>query len=219
MKKIVIIGNGSYARMLNQYMKMSGWDEISAYAVDEYCIGEAELDGIEVISLEKLKADYPCEEYDLVLGIGYVQMAKVRKRVFEQCKSWGYHFQNYIHPTAIISPDAQIGEGNNILEGVIVEAGVTIGNANLFFGGSMVGHESMIGNYNTFSVKSTIAGLVTVGNHCFLGVSSAVKDHVTLKDYVLLGAMAYGFKNMEEYSVVVPAKSEILKDKKSIDFL
>lgn len=83
----------------------------------------------------------------------------------------------------------------------------------------MVGHESRIGNYNTFAGKSMIAGVVTVENNCFLGVSSAVKDHVVLHDYVLLGAMAYGYKDMEEYSVVVPAKSEILKNKKSVDFL
>lgn len=219
MKEIVIIGNGSYARMMNQYLKMSGRDMVCAYAVDSKCIEAPEIDGIKVISFEQLKDEFPCEKYDLIMGIGYVQMAQIRKRIFEQCKSWGYHFENYIHPTAIISPDAKIGEGNNILEGVIVEAGVTIGNANLFFGGSMVGHESRVGDYNTFAGKSMVAGLVTVGNNCFLGVSSAVKDHVVLKDFVLLGAMAYGYKDMEEYSVVVPAKSEILKDRKSIDFL
>lgn len=219
MEKIVIIGNGSYAKMMNQYLKISGFHGACAYAVDACCISEPELDGIEVISLDRLREQFPCEKYDLIMGIGYAQMSQIRKRIFEQCKSWGYHFENYIHPTAIISPDVQIGEGNNILEGVIIEAGATIGNANLFFGGSMVGHESRIGNYNTFAGKSMIAGVVTVENNCFLGVSSAVKDHVVLHDYVLLGAMAYGYKDMEEYSVVVPAKSEILKNKKSVDFL
>ena len=219
MKKIVIIGNGSYARMMNQYLKMSGREAVCAYAVDGCCIEEPELDGIEVISLERLKDEFPCDQYDLIMGIGYVQMAQIRKRIFEPCMAWGYHFENYIHPSAIISPDANLGEGNNILEGVIVEMGVSIGNANLFFGGSIVGHESRVGDYNTFSISAKVAGVVTVGNNCFLGIGSAVKDHVTISDYVLLGATAYGFKDMEEYSVVVPAKSEILKDKKSVDFL
>lgn len=205
--------------MMQRYIKLTDFGQVCAYVVDAEYIQETELDNVEVISFEEMQEKYPTEDVVLVMAIGYTQMGNVRKKVFEKCKAMGYRFENYIHPTAIISPDVMLGEGNNILEGVIVEVGVTIGNANLFFGGSMIGHESEIGNYNTFSVKSTIAGCVEVRNNCFLGAASAVKDHVIIDDYVLLGATAYGYKNIPAYSVVVPAKSEILKDKKSIDYL
>ena len=39
----------------------------------------------------------------------------------------GYSFENYIHPSAIVSRDAILGEGNNILDGVIIESGVEMG--------------------------------------------------------------------------------------------
>lgn len=218
-KPVVMVGNGSYAKMMNQYRKTTGLGPVRAYAVDTQCINEREIDGTEVISFEEMRERFSRKDYDLMMGIGYREMSQIRKRIFEQCKLWGYHFENYIHPSAMISPDAYLGEGNNILEGVIIEVGCAIGDANLFFGGSMVAHDCNIGSYNTFSVRATAAGAVTIGNNCFLGALSVVKDHVVFQDYVLLGAAAYGFKSMEAYSVIEPAKSRILEERKSVDFL
>lgn len=220
MRKIFIIGNGTYARMLKKYIDMTFFGTVYAYVVDQEYIKEITLDGIDVITFEELdKESSSNEEISLIMGIGYSDMNNNRKNLFKRCKIKGFKFENYIHPTAIIAPDLKIGEGNNILEGVIIEAGVSIGNANLFFGGSIMGHDSYIGDYNTFSVNSVTAGFVTVKNNCFLGISSAVKNNVVLHDYVLIGAMACGYKDMEEYSVVVSAKSRILENKKSIDYL
>lgn len=39
---------------------------------------------------------------------------------------------NYVHPTAVISPDANIGEGNHFGPYVVVRGDVTIGNQNRF---------------------------------------------------------------------------------------
>lgn len=219
MKKLIIIGNASYARMMKRYIDLAGIGEVIAYAADAECIREKELDRIPVLSMEELRENDFREEAMLIMGIGYKKMGGIRKKVFEQCKSFGYRFENFIHSTAIIEKNVVLGEGNNILEGVILEEGVVLGNANLLFGGSLIAHETRVGDYNTFSVKSVVAGCASIGNHCFIGASAAVKDHVTIQDYVLLGAMAFGFRDMESYSVVVPEKSRILEGRKSTDFL
>ncbi len=219
MKKLIIIGNGSYAKMMKEYLTMDNTGEICAYVADKLYIKEKEIDGIPVISFENLKSRYNVDDFGLIMGIGYTQMGNVRKRIFELCKSWGYHFENYIHPTAVIASNVQIGEGNNILEGVILESGVIIKDANLMFGGVLIGHETNMLSYNTFAGRTAIAGCVKIKNNCFFGVSSVVKDYVTIEDYVLIGAMAYGYKDMKAYSVVTPAKSVLLTDKVSTDYL
>lgn len=219
MKKLAIIGNGTYAKMINMYIDMTGFGQVLFYVADKEYIYESKLDGTDVISFEELYERFSAEEVTLIMGIGYTQMGNVRKNIFEQCKARGYLFENYIHPTAIIASEAKIGEGNNILEAVIIEPGVTVGNANLFYGGVIIGHDSSIGDYNTFSVKAVTAGFVTVKNNCFFGVASALKNDIIIYDYVLIGAMACGYKDMEEHSVVVPAGSVVLKHKKSMDCL
>ena len=44
----------------------------------------------------------------------------------------GFSFENYIHPSAIISRYVKWGEGKNILDGVIIESGVEIEDGNIF---------------------------------------------------------------------------------------
>ena len=64
-----------------------------------------------------------------------------------------------------------------------------------------------------------LAGHTRIHDRCFLGVGSIVKDHTTLNEAVLLGAQAYAFKDIPANKVVVPAKSAILTDKVSTDYL
>ncbi len=219
MKQLVIVGNGPYSQMMKKYVEQTEFGKVLAYTADAEFIKKKEMDSVPVLPLEGLRESFPCDAVSLVMGIGYREMGEIRKKVFTTCKQYGYHFENYVHPTALIAKDVELGEGNNILEGVIIEAGAKIGDANLLFGGSMVAHETVVGSYNTFSVKAVAAGCAAIQNHCFLGASSVVRDHVTLGDYVLLGAASYGFQDMEPYSVVVPARSIVLKDKKSTEFL
>ena len=217
MRNLAIVGNGTYARMMKKYIEMTSFGQVLAYVVDRDYIVKSIQDSIHVISFEDLFGGYLGQDIALIMGIGYIRMGNVRKQIFERCKENGYRFENYIHPTAVLPLDIEIGEGNNILENVVFEAGVSIGNANFFCGGSIVGHDTCIGDYNTFSVNAATAGFVRIKNNCFIGVSAAIKDHVTLQDYVLLDAMACGFKDMEAYSVVSPAKSEVLYNKRSTD--
>lgn len=219
MQKLIIIGNGSYARMMNRYIDMTEFGETVAFAVDQIYIQEQQIDGLPVISLEALAGDYSQDEVLLIMGIGYRKMSNIRRQVYETCKSFGYQFANYIHPTAIIEKNVALGEGNNILEGVIIEESVSLGNANLLYGGSLIAHETVVGDFNTFSVKAVVAGCTVIRHHCFIGAAATIKDHIVLEDYVFIGASAYASKSMEKYSVLVPSESRILADKKSIDLL
>ncbi len=160
MKKLIVIGNGSYARMMKRYIELTDFGQTAAYAVESAFIQEQEMDGLPVVPIEQLKESHSPIEYSLIMGIGYTKMSKVRKENFERCKTLGFHFENYIHPTALIEKNVMLGEGNNILEGVILEEGVVLGNANLLFGGSLIAHETTVGDYNTFSVKAVAAGFI-----------------------------------------------------------
>ena len=54
MKKLAIIGNGTYAKMMKIYIDMTSFGQVLSYVADKEFIYESELDGIEVISFEEL---------------------------------------------------------------------------------------------------------------------------------------------------------------------
>ena len=74
-----------------------------------------------------------------------------------------------IHPTAIVDPGAQIGEGSRVWHWVHISAGARIGRDCSF------GQNVFVGNK------------VTIGNNCKVQNNVSVYDNVTLEDDVFCG--------------------------------
>ena len=221
MKQSVIIGNGMLAIMLAKYIcqvpQNSDNNALECFVVDKEYILDNMIDGVPVVSFDYFFSTYNPENISLYMGIGYTKMGKIRENIYIRCKEQGFSFSSYIHPSSIIFPDTLLGDGNIMLEGVIVEPGCNIGNCNLFYGKSMLGHDSRVGNFNTFSVNATTAGGVIIKNSCFLGASATIKDGITLDDCAFIGAGAYAWRSIDKYKVVMPARGYISEDIISTD--
>ena len=94
---------------------------------------------------------------------------------------------NTIHPTAIVSNQAQLGENNVIGPHVVIEANVQIGNGNSLMTGVVLKEGVNIGNNNTLHEYAVIGGLPQD-----LGFDSATSSYVTigndntLREYVTI---------------------------------
>lgn len=216
--KYIIVGNGDYAKMMGRYLGETKDIQISGFTVESKYISE-EMDNTPVIPAEEIYESYPPSEYYLIMGIGYRNMNHIKKQEYNRYKKMGYHFENYIHPTAIIGKSVIMGEGNNIFEGVVIQEGVKMGDGNLVYGGVLIAHENSIGSFNSFSVKACIAGCSMIGNNCFFGANSTVRDHVSISDYTLVGAGAYVDVSTNPYGVVVSQKSVVLEGRSSLEFI
>lgn len=217
--KYIIIGNGVHAKTMYNYISQTKNEEIIGFCVDKNYIGEGCLCGKKVYETnEFLREIKPCD-VRLIMGVGYTKMGDVKKSLFERFSTKGYIFDNYIHPTAIVSTDVSMGEGNSILAGAIIGSGSVLGNGNLIFEGALMSHDVMMGDYNTMSVGATVAGKAIINSHCFIGANATVRDNVELEDYVLVGASAYADKNIAKRSVLAGNKSVLLKNKQSDSFI
>lgn len=65
---------------------------------------------------------------------------------------------NNIHPTANVSPQASLGENNQIGAGVSVDAGVALGDNNVLMNGVILKEGTRLGNENTLHEYTVIAG-------------------------------------------------------------
>lgn len=86
-----------------------------------------------------------------------------------------------IHPTAIISPNAKLGNNVSVGAYTVIEEGVTIGDDTVIFPQCYIGKE------------------VTIGKHCYIYPQVVIREDCVLKDYVILqpgariGADGFGF--------------------------
>ena len=218
MKKLVIVGIGSFGELLKYYIDNYDEREVVAFAVNRaFLPSSCQYCGLPVFPLETLPACCPPTQFDIILGVGYKKMNTVRRELFHYCKSMGYKIASFIHPSACISKDAEIGEGNIILESFVMSPFCRLGEGNLLWADILLGHNVRVGDFNTISGQVGLSGFSSVGNCCFLGMQSLVFDHVALADYTLLGAGAAARKSSSEYEIIVPTQSVILKNKRSVD--
>lgn len=82
---------------------------------------------------------------------------------------------NTVHPTAIVSNQAQLGENNFIGPHVVIESNVQIGDDNTFMTGVLLKEGVNIGNNNTFHEYAVIGGLPQD-----LGFDPATTSYVTI---------------------------------------
>jgi len=183
MKNIIIIGCGSHASELVDYIEY-----INKYATErQYNI----IGMIDNSNKNYLHYNYKYKllgnidnhiidpEIFHVLGIGSIS---IRNKVLEQFKAKKAKFTGIIHPTALISSSAEIGEGTVISHNVSVGPKAKIGAFNVLNSRCTIGHDTQIGENNFLSPQVVLGGYAKIGNGNFLGTNSCVLPEIEIEN-------------------------------------
>ena len=136
---------------------------------------------------------------------------KIRKSVVRKLmtSNENVQFPTVIHPSAIVSPSAKIGEGTVVMAGAIINADAVIGKHCIVNTGASIDHECVIGDYCHVAPHSTLCGQVNVGEGTIVGACACAIPCVTIGNWVTIGAGAAVIHDIDDgkTAVGVPAKS------------
>ena len=124
----------------------------------------------------------PAEDELFVCGIAD---PKTKRKVVADLKARGARFISLVHPTALVSATAQIGEGVVICPHATISDNAKVNDyvyINLY---TAIGHDAIVGAYSTLSSFTDITGGVVIGEEVFSG------SHVSVVPKVQIGAGAY----------------------------
>ena len=145
---------------------------------------------------------------EAVVAIGSCQ---IRKKVVEelQVEKW----LTVIHPTAVISSRADIGEGSVVMPNAVVNSCTGIGRHCIINTGATVDHDCRIGNFVHIAPGVHISGGVTVGDGTWIGVGACVKQGVKIGKGCMVGAGAVVVNDIPDgiTAMGVPAEDIQLK--------
>jgi len=127
----------------------------------------------------------------------------------------GCQFTNLIHPSVDLTM-VEIGVGNYIQEGCILQAGVRIGNNSSTGALVHVGHESTIGNSVFLAHGCCISGLVHIEDGVFMGTNATVLPRLTIGRWATIGAGAVIIDDVPDYATVVGNPAKIIHFNKNI---
>lgn len=113
-----------------------------------------------------------------------------------------------IHPTATISPRAQLGPGTIVMAHAVVSNGCRLGTGVLVGTKASLDHDCVVGDYASLAPNVTTGGRVQVGEYSALLLSASVINGVTIGAHTVVGAAALVRQDLPDRVVAygVPAR-------------
>ena len=170
---VLVIGAGGHARVLLDALARSGVSVAGLTDADAGKHGKL-LAGIRILGGDEVLVAHPPGSTVLVNAMGSTESMSLRTAVFERLKAAGYRFLTVTHPSAVVAPDASLGEGAQIMAGAIVQPGSAVGANSIVNTGAQVDHDCRIGAHVHLSPGVTLSGTVTVGDGTHLGTAATV---------------------------------------------
>lgn len=122
----------------------------------------------------------------------------VRAAIFERLVSLGGTPFCIIHPSAVISPLAEIGGGSILAAGCIINPGVRIGKNCVINTAASVDHDCTLGDHVFIGPGARLAGTVQVDEEASVFTGAVVIPGIRIGKSAIVGAGAVVLKNVPE---------------------
>lgn len=186
-KSVIIIGAGGHAKVLLDIL-LDTDAKVLGFLDSDASLRGTEIFGIPVLGMDDEIARYSPLEVELVNGIGSVGVVTLRRKIFDKFKDMGFRFRQVIHPSAIISNRATLGEGVQIMAGAVINIGTCIGDDSIINTKASVDHDCNIGRHVHIAPGCTLCGGVSVGDGTMIGTGSSVIQGISIGKRCLVGA-------------------------------
>lgn len=200
----IVLGGGGHARVVVDVLRACG-AELLGFTDRVRCPDLA--DGVPWLGGEDALAAYPADSVYLAVGVGAIGDSSTRRRLFLEVQERGYECPPLKHPRAVVSPDAQLAEGAQVMAGAVIQPGCRIGPNSIINTRASVDHDCVIGAYVHVAPGATLSGGVVVGDGAHIGVGATVIQGVHIGASSVVGAGAVVLSDPCGATVVgVPAK-------------
>ncbi len=207
---IIVIGAGGHAGVLIHILGMLNRRILFSTDSDAAQFGKR-CNEVEIRGNDELILDHSPDSIELVNGVGSANVPDLKRAVFERFKNVGYHFASVIHPQAIVSSSAKLGEGVQIMAGAVIQHNVVMGDNTLVNTRASVGHDCTIGRHIHVAPGVTVCGGVRIGDGSHIGAGSTLIQCVKLGSKVLVGAGSLVLRDATDRTVLLgsPARPRV----------
>lgn len=204
--KTIIWGAGGHASVVADAIKACGDELLGFIDTVTYTTTRNGFLGLPVWNgIAVALADKNVYEIEIAFGFGH---CAARLKGYNLLHEMGISVKQVVHPAAVVSTYATLGQGVYVAPNAVVEAGCVIGDVSIINTSSVVCHGSKIHQAVAICPGVLIGGNVDIGSQSWIGIGSVIKDRVCIGEKCFIGAGALVLKDIQSGFLAygVPAK-------------
>ncbi|MDM5303323.1 acetyltransferase [Bacillus subtilis] len=207
MRNVAIVGDGGHGKVIRELINARSDTRLAAVLDDKFRtfeVGKEWYTGpLEAISeVRRLVPD--------VLFLIAIGNNSVRKHLAERLGLKKEDFITLIHPSAIVSKSAVIGEGTVIMAGAIIQADARIGAHCIINTGAVAEHDNQLSDYVHLSPRVTLSGAVAVQEGAHIGTGANVIPQLTIGSWSVVGAGSAVIRSIPDRVTAAGAPARII---------
>lgn len=199
----VIFGAGGHAKVVADLVRACGHDVTGFIDTTQSARkGESFAGSVILGGMEEARAHGATHA-----ALGFGDNAS-RLALAGQLLQSGWQMPVLIHPSAVVSPSAEISDGTVIFATAVVQAAARIGKACIVNTAAIVEHDCDLADGVHLAPRSCLCGTVRIGRATFVGAGTVVREKITIGSGAKLGAGSVVVKNVADGSMAygVPAR-------------
>ena len=206
MTKLLILGAGGHGRVVAETALISGFASTIAFLDDRPIPPMRKwpvLGSLEQALDHSFQAQFP---------FAFVAIGNPVTRLhwLSRLQVAGYRLPSLIHPSACLSPTAQIGFGSVVLANSVIQTEVVIGVGAILNTACSVDHDSSLADGVHICPGARLAGEVIVGARSWIGIGASVIQQVSIGSDVTVGAGAAVVRDVSNKVTVVGVPARVV---------
>lgn len=208
--KIMIIGQGGHSKVVRDVILSNRKNQIIGFLDDQYKkLVMTEKGFCGPISAAGKMVNW-FGDVRFIIAIGNNQ---IRKTIVRRLDLLDAQYATLIHPSAVVSPSAVIGNGCVITAHAVINADSRIGRHSIINTGAVIEHDSELGDFVHVSPNATLTGAVKIKEGTHVGAGATAIPGVKIGEWSTIGAGATVIDDLPSYctAVGVPACVKTVK--------
>ena len=174
--------------------------------------------GVDVIGDDDLMAELT-EKYNCKHGVIGVGDNFLRRKIVKSVENLvpDLQFVNCIHHSARISKNCQLGVGNVIMPGVVINAGSRVGNHCILNTNSSLDHDCEMDDYSSLAPNVGVAGDCRIGSFSKIGIGASVFPGVKIGSNCIIGGGSVLNRDAKDNAVYYGVPARYISERKLVE--
>lgn len=201
---LLVVGGGGHAKVVIDVARAAGYTPVAA--LDPGSIGST-CNGVPVVGDDNKAGEL------FAGGLTRCAVAigdnKLRLRLGERLDKLGFDRPALVHPSAVVSPSARLGNGTIVMPLAVVNAAAVIGELAIINTSAVVEHDCMLEDGCHVAPGTRLGGCVSIGRGALIGIGSTMRPQSRVGDYAVVGAGSTVIADVPEGCVAVGSPARV----------